>query len=82
MKPMTAVFGAVVVTAVLLFSAEPRHQRDVIRFIDRYAGNNYPPLTEWADKYDAETKSKTELTDPKGRSRRDKGELDWDANGR
>lgn len=52
MKPMTAVFGAVVVSAVLLFSAEPRHQRDAIRFIDRYAGNNYPPLTEWANEYD------------------------------
>ena len=82
MKPMTAAFGAVVVTAVLLFSAEPRHQRDVIRFIDRYAGNNYPPLTEWADEYDAKAKSKTELADTKSCGGRNKGKLDWNANGR
>lgn len=52
MKPMTAVFGAVVVTAVLLFAAEPRHQREIVHLVDRYAGNNYPPLTEWAKEND------------------------------
>jgi hypothetical protein len=71
MKPMTAVFGAVVVSAVLLFSAEPKYQREAVHLIDRYAGNNYPPLTEWAAHNERETKSKAEFPDTKTGSGRD-----------
>ena len=51
MNPWYAAWLAIVISAVLLISAEPKTQRHIVHLVDRYAGNNYPPLTEWAKEH-------------------------------